>query len=127
MDGWSVAMERLETAMRFGVARQGVLAANLAHADTPGYRARDLVFDAALARREAALVRTDARHLAAPEEAGAPGWRLLHAAGAPRADGNTVDADRELVELSRNASAFGRHAEATSRLLLLRQLAIGGR
>ncbi len=38
----------LEDSLRFRVARGGVLAANIANVDTPGYRRRDLAFEESL-------------------------------------------------------------------------------
>ncbi len=110
-------------AMRFRVDRQAVLSANVANADTPGYRRADLVFGDALAKVDVA--RTDSQHLAgeAGEEAGV---RRVVERKAARPDGNTVNLDRELIQLSRNAGAFSEQAEVLSRLLLLRQVAVAG-
>ncbi|MCZ7617332.1 MAG: flagellar basal body rod protein FlgB [Myxococcota bacterium] len=110
-------------AMRFRVDRQAVLSANVANADTPGYRRADLVFGDALAKVDVA--RTHSQHLAgeAGEEAGV---RRVVERKAARPDGNTVNLDRELIQLSRNAGAFSEQAEVLSRLLLLRQVAVAG-
>jgi len=110
----------VESAMRFRVARQAVLAANVANADTPGYRSAELAIADAIARG-AAPRRTHALHLGAGE----PGWRVVAQGGAPRPDGNDVDLDRELVAISRNAGAFREQAEVLSRLFALRQIALG--
>jgi len=126
MDWLGDGVATIESALRFRVARQGVLAANVANVDTPGYRRADLAFDRALARAGGALRRTDPRHLDAPG-AGAPGWRLETGRGPTRPDGNDVSIDRELIALSRNASAFRQESEALSRLFALRQTAMGGR
>lgn len=123
MDWLGETVDRVEAAMRFRSARQGVLAANIANADTPGYRGADLEFDAALARSALRPVTARPGHVALA--AGAPEWRLVDRRGAPRPDGNDVNADRELIELSRNASAFTQQSEVLSRLIALRQLALG--
>jgi flagellar basal-body rod protein FlgB len=109
--------------MRLRVARQGVLAANVANADTPGYRSADLAFDAALARTVAPSAPAHPRHL--PVATAAPGWRVVPRDGAPRPDGNDVNVDRELIALTRNAGEFRQQAEVLSRLIALRQLALG--
>ena len=41
-DGFGDALSALKDTMRFRMARGGVLAGNIANADTPGYKARDL-------------------------------------------------------------------------------------
>ena len=116
------AVPSLERAMRFRVARQGVLAANVANADTPGYRRVELEFD----RRFAAAVRrTDPGHAAGtrgPDGA----WRVKTEPRSARADGNGVSLDREIVTLSRNAGAFTRQAAVLSRLLAIARMAVSG-
>lgn len=75
------------------VARQQVAASNLANIDTPGYRAKEVQFAEAL----------DAS-LQAP---GADAPLLTDAEGlAARRDGNTVQLDRELLNMSRAAGDF---------------------
>jgi len=114
-------LSTVENALRFRSERQGVLAANVANADTPGYRRSDLEFDAALSR--VGLARTDARHLGAAAE---PGTRRVLDDAPPRPDGNNVNPDREAVLLSRNAGSFVQQAEVLGRLLALRRTAITG-
>ncbi|MEB2344405.1 MAG: flagellar basal body rod protein FlgB [Deltaproteobacteria bacterium] len=121
MDWLGGTVSAVEDAMRFRVARQAVLAANVANADTPGYRSAEVTFADALARG-AAPRRTQAGHLGGDA---ASGWRITAQGGAPRPDGNDVDVDRELVALSRNAGAFREQAEVLSRLFALRQIALG--
>lgn len=113
----------VENAMRYRSARQGVLAMNIANADTPGYKRTDLEFDARLAR--AALERSDARTLSTSREAPFGVRRVVDDAAA-RPDGNNVNPDRETVLLSRNAGAFVQQSEVLSRLLALRRTAITG-
>jgi flagellar basal-body rod protein FlgB len=75
------------------VARQQVAASNIANIDTPGYRAQDVQFAEALDASlndetgDAPIV-TDAEGLAA------------------RRDGNTVQLDRELLNLTRASGDF---------------------
>lgn len=113
----------VESAMRLRLARQSLLAGNVANADTPGYRRFDLDLDALL--EPPALARTDARHLSA---GGAREGRYEIERGAfgTRPDRNGVDLDQELLELSRNAGAFQEQAEVLSRLLSLRRIAVTG-
>ncbi len=78
--------------------RQAVLAENIAHADTPGWRARDLrPFADLLARPAIGLLRTDPRHLPDPAAARA-GTTILPGEAAP--DGNTVQIDQQMAKLA---------------------------
>ena len=99
-----------EQALLVRERRAGVLAANLANADTPHYQARDLDFQALI--RQAAgeqdgprLRATQARHIGA----GAPaiaGDLLYRTPMQPTLDGNTVDADIEMAQFARNSLDF---------------------
>ena len=90
--------------------RAGVLAANLANADTPHFQARDLDFQALI--RQAAgeqdgsrLRATQALHFGA----GAPaiaGDLLYRTPMQPTLDGNTVDSDIEMAQFARNSLDF---------------------
>ncbi len=113
----------VENAMRFRAARQGVLAENVANADTPGYRRGDLEFDARLAEATLAGTRGTRAGNAPPGPVGA---RYVLDESPARPDGNNVIADREVVLLTRNAGAFVQQAEVLSRLLALRRTAITG-
>ncbi len=91
--------------------RQSVLAQNVANADTPGYRPRDLTpFQRELAgQTRLALARTQPGHGAgSPAAAGARTDRLA-AEVAP--DGNAVSLDREALRIAETDTA---HQLATS-------------
>lgn len=75
------------------VARQQVAASNIANIDTPGYRAKEVQFAEAL---DASLKTQSAD---APIVADAEGL-------AARRDGNTVQLDRELLNLTRASGDF---------------------
>lgn len=87
--------------------RSQLLASNLANADTPGYKARDLDFAQALeqaAGQQRALQTTHARHLQ-PDNVREPGigYRLpLHAS----LDGNTVEPEQEKAAFADNAVRY---------------------
>ena len=114
-----------ETALSLRSTRQELLASNIANADTPNYKARDVDFASALkgvlARGEGvapALTGTAAKHLpgngvAASAGAGAKvetlpdGSPLLYSAPAQGAvDGNTVDMDLERNAFADNAIRY---------------------
>ena len=78
--------------------RMGVIASNIANAATPGYKARDIDFNAAL----------DARLANARGRASLGGdTRLVYRAPTmPSLDGNTVELNREQVAFAENAVAY---------------------
>ncbi len=113
----------LEQQMKFRVARQAALAANLANADTPGYRRVDIRFDQVLDDASVALRGSHARHIT-PVSDGPSGYRLETGPRGTRPDGNGVNVDAELVAANRNAGAFQDMAAILSRIIRLRQTAM---
>lgn len=96
-------------ALQFRARRAQVLAVNLANADTPNYKARDMDFSTAL--KEAAgrtgnaittLRTTHKGHMTGTVEGGGV---VIHnrKATQPSADGNTVDTQREQAAFAENA------------------------
>ena len=76
---------------------QRVTAANIANADTPGYRTRTLDFQSAM---ESALANPTRKPSAQPA--------VVELGGLPvKNDGNDVSLDRELRNLSENTIRFG--------------------
>jgi flagellar basal-body rod protein FlgB len=97
--------------------RHRVIAQNVANVNTPGYRRLEVRFEEDLARA-----------LANPL-AGASGAKptVIVADGPERVDGNTVDIDREMNDLAKNALLYQAAAQiVTSRLASIRA-AIAGR
>jgi flagellar basal-body rod protein FlgB len=92
--------------------RTEVLAANLANADTPGYRARDIDFKGALAAANSAnapvrLATTSAGHIDAATVNGAGSPELKYRTPlAPALDGNTVDAQLEQAAFAENTVRY---------------------
>ncbi len=82
-------------------ARAEVLAANIANADTPGYKARDLDFSAALEQAQSggqssSLLTTDTRHIAASSSSSIGSALRYQVPDQPdTGDGNTVDVQKE--------------------------------
>ncbi len=98
-----------EEALRLRARRSEVLAANLANADTPGYKARDFDFRAMLRKEMHNPVRLAATHnghihgdrsiVASTQMA----YRIPQQASL---DGNTVEVEREQTEFSANAMRY---------------------
>lgn len=78
--------------------RMGVLASNIANAATPGFKARDVDFNAALDAR-LDQNRGGVTAASAPE-------LLYRRATMPSLDGNTVELGREQVAFAENALAY---------------------
>ena len=101
------------TALNLRAHRQEVLASNIANADTPHYKARDLEFTSALSNAMSGkadgplhMKQTAARHL--PGEGGAPyGSDLKYRTEYQGSvDGNTVNMDTERAAFAENAMHF---------------------
>ena len=111
------AHELINTALDYRSLRQDMIASNIANADTPFYRPRDVHFESMLAQKrqeifngstkELELTHTDAKHLSAQTNTGITSaiafFRDGHAA---RNDGNSVDLDVETTEMSKNSLMF---------------------
>lgn len=99
----------VQTALNLRARRQEILAANIANADTPNYKARDLDFAAALraamggAGGPLKLTRTAPGHLEGTRGALADGVVKYRAAVQPSLDGNTVDLNIERAQFAENA------------------------
>lgn len=101
-----------QQAMTLRSQRNTVIANNLANADTPGFKARDYDFKAALAEAGgpppgAGRVRvTHSRHLDNGSGAGGTGPLLYRTPMQPAQDGNTVEPDREQAAFAENAVRY---------------------
>jgi len=99
-----------QDALNLRAFRQQLLASNIANADTPGYKARDIDFAAALrevtsgrALSAVTLRTSDPRQLSAPAS-DAPATAVLYRSPQqPSIDGNTVDMDVERNRFAENA------------------------
>ncbi|HEX7113638.1 MAG TPA: flagellar basal body rod protein FlgB [Steroidobacter sp.] len=99
-------------ALRLRSQRTEVLAANLANADTPGYRARDIDFREALAAATGrssgvSLATTQAGHISTATVNGIPASELKYRIPlAPSLDGNTVDVQLEQAAFAENTVRY---------------------
>ncbi len=104
-------------ALKVHSQRLDVLANNLANADTPGFKARDIDFRAALQSAQssrgdaASMATTHSGHIGGSGDVQASlRWRIP---SQPSADGNTVDADLEQARFGEAALRY----EATLRFV----------
>ncbi len=97
-----------EGSLRLRIQRQQLLASNIANADTPNYKARDLDFSKALQGQlmstadAASLKQTNPAHLGV-RGGSRPVETQLRAASQNSQDGNTVDLDIERAAFAENA------------------------
>lgn len=105
-----------QQAVKIHSRRSEILAGNLANADTPGYKARDIDFKSALAQVKngldaSALATTNPKHM---NSAGGTAGRVDDVLGEmkyrtptqPSLDGNTVDSLREKSAFMENALLY---------------------
>lgn len=99
-----------EQALYFRSQRAEVLSNNLANADTPNFKARDMDFNALLeqataTRRTDAPAQTNSRHLSL-SSAGGDGDLLYRTPSQPSLDGNTVEEHAEMARFAKNGQDF---------------------
>lgn len=111
--------------------RMELLAANMANADTPNYKARDLDFRAALQSAEAgsmSLAATNPGHIGGASRGSGRAEVLYRVPDQPTLDGNTVDAQKESAAIAETATRY--QASLTfldQRIRGLRMAITGGR
>lgn len=103
-----------QTALAVRQQRQEVLAANIANADTPNYKARDIDFSATLQQAMGKsttlgptnLTLTSAKHIPGTTGSMATGQLLYRQSLQPALDGNTVDMDVERMAFAENTMQY---------------------
>ncbi|MFL6605996.1 MAG: flagellar basal body rod protein FlgB [Steroidobacteraceae bacterium] len=101
-------------ALKLQSKRMEVIADNLANSDTPGYKARDIDFRAAMANAGGAdgasapvtLATTNPGHLGTDPTAAANASLKYRVPLAPALDGNTVDAQQEQAAFADNTVRY---------------------
>jgi flagellar basal-body rod protein FlgB len=124
---FNFTQQLLAFSMRVRAARHEMLAANVANADTPGYRPRDIDFDSVMkaaaeiephpALREMQMGLVSAIPLESHAMGAGPA-ALQSGHGEERLDGNSVSLDRQITMMTENALAY-----ETSMTLLSRTMA----
>jgi flagellar basal-body rod protein FlgB len=125
----------LELSLRTRAARHEILSANIANADTPGYRPRDLDFNAVMKsaveagevggtdQRSDSLASAKSEIQSAIYEPEYPDNRH----GEDRLDGNAVSLDRQMALLTENSLGYETSLTLLSRALAGLRYAIGER
>lgn len=114
-------IDKLDSALRFNqealnlrARRQEVLSGNIAHADTPNYKARDFEFASTLSQvvergrqsQSMSMSMTSPRHIAGEAQAGGDADLLYRTPNQSSIDGNTVEMDVERVNFADNAMRY---------------------
>jgi flagellar basal-body rod protein FlgB len=118
-----------ESALIFRSQRMDVLATNLANADTPNFKARDMEFADIMSGvgRDVTVRRTHARHIDVGTGA-LPADLKYRNPHQPAMDGNTVEADLELSRYAENAVGYQASLMfVNGRISTLRSALTGGR
>ncbi|GHC33555.1 flagellar basal body rod protein FlgB [Kushneria pakistanensis] len=128
IDRLNASLNVLQQSLNLRAERQEVLSANIANADTPGYKARDFDFKSELDRvvnqgraegqSGLSLRMTSSRHIPAQANGSAGVMDMLYRNPTqPSLDGNTVDMDMERVNFADNAVHYQADVQfLTSRL-----------
>lgn len=98
-----------EQALNFRALRNEVLSSNIANADTPNYKARDVDFSAALKNANPGslgLTKTSELHASAGNVQRIGANMLYRVPTQPALDGNTVQADVEQAAFAENAVQY---------------------
>ena len=135
------AVDVLQKNMELRLSRHHVLTSNVANAETPGYVAKDVSFEAELrdaalrsegaAQEKPGLRRTHAQHfsLSLPQVRDVQGTVTASLSDEVGRDLNTVSIDQEMGKLTTNTFNYNASAELLSRTLdqLKRTISEGGR
>jgi flagellar basal-body rod protein FlgB len=111
LDRFDSEFSFLRTAQRVRNYRQELIASNIANADTPNYKARDVDFKSALAKVTSGqtpagalrMAETDARHIGGNKENPLSGLVQYRSEYQGAVDGNTVNMDVEVGSYAENS------------------------
>jgi len=124
----------MEKSLSLRARRHELIVSNIANADTPNYKSFDLIIEDELQKTAAdssqiALKTTRPNHLRT-SAGGTADQVTIHTkesdALSLRGDGNTVDIDKEMVDLSENAIIYRASAQIMSKMFGVLKMAING-
>jgi flagellar basal-body rod protein FlgB len=119
----SKSFKYLEASLQYRAIRQDLISGNIANADTPYYKSRDIDFEDMLSKKAAeefnkddkklALARTTENMMSGIDEKNEDKPTIFFRDGhLARNDGNSVDLDVETTELSKNNMMYNASIEA---------------
>jgi flagellar basal-body rod protein FlgB len=94
-------LSAIEGSLNRSMAEQNAISRNIANIDTPGYKAQTVVFNEAL-QGELQARRTEPGHLPFSNSADSGYQTVTDTYGTIQNNGNNVDIDHEMSQLSRN-------------------------
>lgn len=122
-------LDTLGDALKLRAQRQQLLAANIANADTPGYKAVDFDFATALNRARSPRIGLAATHPGhiSTRRGGVEGLDIKYRVPFQDAiDGNTVEIDREVAQFTENAIGYQARAQFLGDAIREMRFAISG-
>jgi flagellar basal-body rod protein FlgB len=125
-------IQALQASLKFRQLRQELIASNIANAETPGYKAKKIDFEEALARAldvddQLKMNTTDSKHF----NVGGGGFNNLEpdiyedSNGIVSPDGNNVDRDQEMAEMAENKIMYDASVQLLNKKLGLLKYAVG--
>ncbi len=112
----SRAHDLMQSSMNYRAARQDIIAGNIANADTPFYRPKDISFEDTLAQKSAEIfgdksqvlqmAHTNSAHLGPIDSGSSKPTTFFRDGHMARNDGNSVDLDVETTEMAKNSTMF---------------------
>jgi len=112
----SKSMVLAKEAMNYRAMRQDMIASNIANADTPNYKPRDISFESSLREKQLKLDNqepqlqmavTDGKHIELSDTSTTSKPTMFFRDGhMARNDGNSVDLDVETTEMSKNSIMY---------------------
>jgi flagellar basal-body rod protein FlgB len=123
----------LHSALNASSLRQQVISNNIANAETPGYKAKKVVFEDILKQHLTAQssfvgTRTDARHLSIGNSTGNPLPMIVETTQTiMNNNGNNVDIDQEMTEMGKNALWYNTLSQQVNSEFQRLSIAITGR
>ncbi|HEX7556425.1 MAG TPA: flagellar basal body rod protein FlgB [Leptolinea sp.] len=105
-------------------SRRNVISQNVANIDTPGYQALEMNFESALKQSMSSspklnMTLSNPAHQLSKNDASGPYQAKLRSGGTERADGNNVDIDQELMQMTETGIRYDALSTAVSKKLSL--------
>ncbi|MBA4385871.1 MAG: flagellar basal body rod protein FlgB [Anaerolinea sp.] len=127
------AISAATLALKGLAARQQTISSNIANVDTPGYSAKQVNFESTLQRtlnnaaNPLSMSKTSSLHLDTTSSSSSFFQTSNRPGGTYREDGNNVDIDTELIDMSETNIKYQAISQGiSSKLLLLKSIAQGG-
>jgi flagellar basal-body rod protein FlgB len=123
------SLDALSRSLDLREQKQVIISGNIANADTPGYQAKQLDFEGALAKAltldEAPMNRSNHRHMGSGGSVDQVTGEIYNQINnVIREDGNTVDRDSEMFALSENQLLYSASVDLVRKKLALLKYSI---